>query len=523
MSLLTLACLLVQDPVVIERVIPPSGGLVQPTDIVAIPGDDRLFVVERAGTVRIVRSGALEPEPFLDVSARVDTLGDVGLRSMTFHPQHDLNGYVYVWYDENNGTNGVDGVLARLSLEAGETNRVDGSTFTEILRVPQDGRSHGGGALRFGPDGMMYLGIGDGTPGGDPFCRAQDTSDLQGTMIRIDVDAGSPYAVPADNPYVGTPGVRPEIIHHGLRHPWKWCFDEFTGDMWIADVGQVEREEVDFVPAGSFGLNFGWSVTEGHSCFAAPCSGQGTDCASPAFTGPIAEYEHDDGCSITGGHVYRGSDVPDLSGAYVYADFCSHKFWTLRQSGGVAVQLIERDLEVYPQGAHLILPSTFGVDGFGEMYVADYQDGELYRLAPATAVIEVCDGDPNAVGDGADLRIVGTPSIQRNSLAAQITGAPPFTLGVLFYGPEITNFPGGNGTRCVSGGSLALFRAGATVANGSGALLHPISFTSAPFNYGAATIHPGSTWIFQTWYRDIGGPLGASTNFSDAVSVRFRP
>ncbi len=527
---LILACALTQEPLALERILPPSAGLVHAVDMHAHPVDGRILVAEQEGRIRIVSGGAILPVPFLDFTGVVFTSGDVGLRAFCFHPQFAVNGEVFVWYDADNGTAGCDGVLERLTVSPSNPDVLDMASREEILRVTQDGRSHGGGTIQFDASGMLNLAIGDGKPGGDQFCRAQDPSVLLGKMLRIDVDAAAPYGIPADNPFVGISGVRPEIVHLGLRHPWKWSFDPVTGATWIADVGQAISEEVDYVPPGVMGLNFGWSYKEGTDCFAAcTCpgangSGGGTNpCIDPSYTDPVFEYGHNLGCSITGGPVYRGSAIPSLDGRFIFADFCTNRIWSAGYDPGGALRVEEHPIALYPAGTNLILTTTLGVDAAGEILVADYIDGSLYRIAPPDAVQSVCAGMPNGVGAGANLNVVGSTSIAANSLSFRVTEAPPFSLGLLFYGPEPGLFPSGNGQRCVAQGNASLFRVNYRVSGGGGQMVHPVDFNVFPFTTALGAVQGGSTWYFQSWYRDLNGPGGQGTNYSSAIAVRFRP
>ncbi|MEM8711919.1 MAG: hypothetical protein AAGG01_13285, partial [Planctomycetota bacterium] len=224
-----------------------------------------------------------------------------------------------------------------------------------------------------------------------------------------------------------------------------------------------------------------------------------------------------------GGFVAAGVHVPELAGAFVFTDFCSHRIWSAYPDGAGGVDVTEHSVTTYPASAQLILPVTFGVGAEGEILVADYVDGEIYRVAPAESVTEICDGLPNVTGSPAQMDIVGAPSLTINDLGLEVEGAAPYTLGVLFYGPAATAVPTGNGLRCVDGGDLSLFRAGVRIANGGGEMHFPLDLTQAPFDAGLSHVTAGSTWVFQAWYRDVGGPLGAPTNFSSALAVRFRP
>ena len=512
-----------QQPIALERIVAPTAGLIQPVDIQSRPDDDRFFVAERRGLIRIVEGGLPRPQPFADLSAHVTTTGDTGLRAFAFAPDYPATGHVFAWFDAENGTDGVDGVLVRLTVLGSNPDRLDAASMVELLRVPQDGRSHGGGHIGFDLEGRLLLGIGDGMPGGDPYCRAQDRSNLLGTMIRIDVSGELPYTIPADNPFLEVPGVRPEILHFGLRHPWKWCVDPGTGDLWIADVGQAEREEVDLVPMGGAGLNFGWPAVEGTECYGDSGCASPPPCVDPTYTAPVFEYAHGLGCSITGGYVSETTSVDELRGSFVFTDFCSHRIWSAHAELDGTVNVIEHGVTIYPAGANLVLPVTFGIDGEGEMLIADYVDGEIYRVAPAESFLAICDGAPNVVGAGAPMSTAGSTSMSLNDLVLNVDSTAPYTLGILFYGPESTSLPGGNGIRCVDSGSLSLFRAGVRLASGSGSMSFDVDLNSEPFNAGLSQVQVGSTWVFQAWYRDVGGPLGYSTNFSGAIAARFRP
>jgi len=513
----------------LERIVAPGQGILQPVDVHAIPagavGAGDLVVAERQGLVKVVEDGLVRAEPYADLRGLVETQGDVGLRAIQFHPDHAVNGEVFVWYDADNGTAGVDGVLARMTLDGGPIPRLDPASYAEVLRVTQDGRSHGGGAIHFDQTGMLCLAIGDGHPGGDPSCRAQDPSNLLGTMIRIDVDGGTPYAVPPDNPFVGVPGYAPEVLHFGLRHPWKWSFDRLTGSTWIADVGEYVAEEVNHVPPGVTGLNFGWSVLEGSDCFAAPCPGGiATSCLDATLTAPVFEYGHALGCSVTGGAVYRGALIPELAGRYVFTDFCSKRIWTTEydpQTQGHST--FQHPINTYPAGSSLVLAATVGTDANGELLFPDYTDGEIYRLAPRIAVSQVCTGAVNNTGSRASLSLVGGTSLGQGTLRFQVTNVPPFALGVLFLGPETVSVPLGNGVLCVGPGATGLVRVEYSVSSGTGLLLHEPSVSSGPLAMTMGLVNVGTTSYFQSWYRDVNGPLGQNTNLSSAISVRFRP
>jgi len=348
-----------------------AGGLSQPVLIAAAPGDTtRLFIVEKAGTIRILRSGSLLSRPFLDIGSRVSGGSEQGLLGLAFHPGYATNQKFYVDYTDQSGDTRVVEFLASSNPDSAS------STEREILFVDQPYANHNGGHLAFGPDGQLYVGLGDGGSGGDPQGNGQSLATLLGKILRLDVDAASPYAVPSDNPFVGRAGARGEIWSYGLRNPWRFSFDSETGDMWIGDVGQDAWEEVDYEPAGQGGRNYGWNRMEGSHCFP-----PGSSCDPSGLVLPVAEYDHRAGCSITGGHVYRGAALPELRGTYFYGDYCTGLVRSLRVVSGNPAE--ERDwtsaLRTRSGGAMDGL-SSFGVDSKGELYLV-LLGGEIYRLA----------------------------------------------------------------------------------------------------------------------------------------------
>jgi len=515
-----------QSTLALEFVADSTDGLVDPIGVASMPGDERLFLVERPGQVRILTGGRLAPAPFLDIAPLLALTVSTGLRAIAFHPDYAANGYVYLWYDAPSTSGAiVDIVLGRMQRSTHDPDRVDPASLVQILRERQANYGHACGNLHFGPDGMLYALLGDGGDPGDPQCNSQNSASLMGTLLRIDLDAAFPYAVPPDNPFFGVPGVRGEIWHLGFRHPWKWSFDRATGDLWIADVGQATSEEIDFVPAGVGGLNFGWKVMEGTTCFSSGNCPAGTPpCNDPAYTLPIHEYDHSLGCSITGGFVYRGSDIPDLQGTYLFADFCSGRFWSLRYASGGVTGLTERTAAFQPGGGRAMsAPVTFGEDGRGELYVIDYADKELYRVTRRADVVRHCVAAPNASGPGARADHSGSTSLANDDLVLFARGLNAGALGLFYYGPEITQVSAGNGFRCVGAGAVGMFRLPPAQANASGGLAHQVHFGQPPMVSGPGRVLAGSTWAFQCWYRDVGGPLGHTYNFSDGLSIRFSP
>jgi glucose/arabinose dehydrogenase len=347
-----------------------ARGLQAPLDLQAPPGDrSRLFVVEQGGRIRIVRGGTVVSAPFLDIASRVRAGGEQGLLGLAFHPQYAQNGRFFVNYTDRNGDTHVSEF--RVSSNA---DVADAASERQILFVRQPFDNHNGGALAFGNDGLLYIGLGDGGSGGDPQGNGQSLTTLLGKMLRIDVNQGSPYGIPADNPFASRPGAR-EVWSFGLRNPWRFAFDRSTGDLYIGDVGQGAREEVDVgLAARRGGENWGWNTMEGTRCFR-PASG----CSTSGLDLPVVEYDHGAGCSITGGVVYRGCRLPGYAGTYFYADYCSALVRSFRLENGRAVD--QRDWTA-TLGRGLDSPTSFGVDADGEAYIVD-GDGEIYRIVPA--------------------------------------------------------------------------------------------------------------------------------------------
>jgi len=345
----------------------PIGGFQNPVHIAgAGDGTNRLFVVELPGRIRLVKNGTVQAAPFLDVGSLADCANG-GLLSVAFPPAYAATGRFYVAYNDV----GCNLVVARYraSSDPDMADPASGSVILSIQMAVPGELGHSGGQLAFGPDGFLYVSMGDGSNGGDPDNLAQDPSTLLGKLLRIDVETGDPatYSIPPSNPFAGTPGYRPEIWALGLRNPFRFSFDSATGDLYLADVGEANWEEVNFQPAGNpGGRNYGWRIMEGPDCFGAPnCNSTGLDL--PAFSYPHSGVD----CSISGGEVYRGSQNAQ-AGIYFFGDFCSGRIRGLRQAGGWQAEVLE-DSSLTITG--------FGHDDAGELYVADFSGGTVYRLA----------------------------------------------------------------------------------------------------------------------------------------------
>ncbi|HUP00440.1 MAG TPA: PQQ-dependent sugar dehydrogenase [Gemmatimonadota bacterium] len=346
---------------------PIATGLDFPVHLTAPEGDPRLFVVEKGGRVLVVENGQVLPDPFLDVTALVSRGSEQGLLSIALHPDFASSGRFFVDYTDTAGDTRV--VEYRVS---GDPNRADAAPVRTILTVAQPFSNHNGGLIVFGPDGMLYVGLGDGGSGGDPQGHGQNLGTLLGSILRLDIDGVEPYAVPPDNPFVNQAGARGEIWAYGLRNPWRFAFDREIGDLYIADVGQNAIEEINAVDGAGGGLNYGWNVMEGSRCFEPR-----EDCDTEGLTLPVLEYSHDQGCSVTGGHVYRGDALPSLEGLYFYSDFCSGFVRSFRLSGGEATDP-RRWSEIEPPQSSV---TSFGEDSDGELYILTAEGG-VFKIVP---------------------------------------------------------------------------------------------------------------------------------------------
>ncbi len=336
-------------------------------------GSGRLFVVEQAGRILIVDGGVVLASPFLDISNVVDSTGnEQGLLGLAFHPNFSSNGLFFVNYTYDPGAAPDRTRVARYGVSATNPNQADLLSALEILDFEQNGGNHNGGDMHFGSDGYLYIAVGDGGGSRDPDALAQDLSNLLGSMLRIDIDGGSPYAVPVGNPFVGNGGAAPEIWSYGLRNPWRFSFDRLNGDIFIGDVGQGLREEVNYRPVSSDGgENYGWSCMEGDLAVNFnPCDG------SP-LTAPILVYSHSPECSVTGGYLYRGN-IGGLHGRYVFGDYCSGRIWFAVPDNGnwVAAEWADTVFTI----------SSFGEDESGELYLTHLGGGEVYRFESPSSI-----------------------------------------------------------------------------------------------------------------------------------------
>ena len=346
----------------------------------------RLFIVEQAGRIRIVKDGRLLGDPFLAIEDRVSCCDERGLLSVAFHPDFETNGRFFVDYTNTSG----DTVIARYQVGA-DPDHADRDSERILRTIDQPFANHNGGQLAFAPDGTLFVGMGDGGSGGDPFNNAQNDASLLGKLLRLDVnveavtgtEAGRYYRVPPDNPHAERGDPLGLVWAKGLRNPWRFSFDRATDDLYIGDVGQDRYEEIDVQPATSHGgENYGWHVFESNACYDPQPA---TRCPDPpdGFTFPVLEYTHANGCSVTGGFVYRGCALPDLRGQYFFSDYCEGFLQTFTLLDGVVTGLQDRTAALAPGGGrHIDSVVSFGEDARGELYIADY-DGEVYEIVPA--------------------------------------------------------------------------------------------------------------------------------------------
>jgi len=437
-----------QTPLTTELVV---GGLLGPVAAVAPHADPRLFIVELFGRVRVLKDGVLLPTPFLDLSSVVHQVPNQGLYNLAFHPDYAENGEFFVYYSNLGG----NAVLARYHVSA-DPDVADPLSGEVMLEVPTPVDGHEGGGLAFGPDGYLYVGIGDGEPQGDPHCNGQNPALMLSKLLRLDVDGGTPYAVPADNPFVGDPLVVPEAWALGLRNPWRFSFDRRTGDLFLADVGHLEREELHFEPLGSSGgRNYGWPVMEGDACTVFNACSDLPVCGSPAYSLALLDYGHDVGCAIIGGYVYQGAAIPDLRGTYFFADFCGSSaggsIYSLRLSDGKVTEYTDRSVELTPEGGSIGYVTSFGEDAAGELYVIAHYNGQVFKIVPdlpdlgqfvdlGPSDIPGTFGEPRFEGEGDSTP--GSPS----GYTLRCTRALPFAVGYVFLGIEVNPTPFYGGT-----------------------------------------------------------------------------
>lgn len=338
-----------------------DGRFRNPVYLASPPGDSRLFIVEQAGRIRIVKNGQALSEPFLDIADRVRSGGEQGLLSVAFHPDYRTNGYFYVNFTDRSGDTRVE----RFKVSA-NPDVADPASSKLVIGIDQPYANHNGGLVMFGPDGMLYVGMGDGGSGGDPHGNGQNRNALLGKILRLDVSS-EPYGIPVGNPRTGG---RAEIWAIGMRNPWRFAFDRQTGLLYVADVGQNEIEEIDVESATEPGLNYGWNIMEGDHCY------RSSSCDREGLVMPKVTYNHSGGaCSVTGGFVYRGRRIPSLAGHYFYSDYCAGWLKSFRMMNGAVTD--RRDWKTSENLGHVV---SFGEDSSGELYILT-EGGKVLRIA----------------------------------------------------------------------------------------------------------------------------------------------
>ncbi len=498
-----------------------ANGLTRPVQVVAPPGDfNRLFIVEQriasTGQIRVLdlNTMVLSPTVYLAVPG-VATGNEQGLLGLAFHPDFANNGYLYI-----NATIGANTIVRRYTANAPfmTSTTADAASAFQIISIPQPFSNHNGGWLDFGPDGHLYIGMGDGGSANDPGNRAQNINDLLGKMLRLDVNGGSPYAIPPTNPYVGIPGAD-EILHIGLRNPWRNCFDRLTGDLYIGDVGQNAIEEISFSPAGATGLNYGWRCMEGNNCTGL----SGCTCSSAALTPPIHTYTHGFGCSVTGGMVYRGSAICGLQGTYFFADYCTNSIWSFRYTGSANPPVTTRTAELAPGGGLAINSITsFGEDAAGEIYICD-QGGEIFKIVRGP----ITDCNNNGTHDACD--IASGTSLDNNTNGIPDECEPTVT-PFCFGDGSGTPCPCGNNGAAGNGCANSVFSVGGNLQSSGLASISADSLlllgsnmpnSSALYFQGTSQQAGGAGAAFGDGKRCAGGSvirLGTKVNFNGQSS-----
>ncbi len=484
-----------------------ATGFSAPIDLQVPRGDKaRLFIAEHAGLVRIIKNGQVLPTPYLDLTTKTIRSGERGLLGLAFHPNYAQNGYVFVYYTDRSGNS----VLERYTVSSANPDVADFASARTILGpLTQPFSNHNGGSLFFGPKGYLHLSLGDGGSGGDPGCRAQDGQNLLGKLLRLDIDTATtaPYAIPPDNPFRNDPNVRDEIVHLGLRNAWRCAFDRVTGDLYLADVGQNALEEVSFAANGQLGLNFGWKIMEGTNCYStAACLATVPACNAPSLVLPIHTYGRTDGRSITGGYVYRGCAIPDLKGTYFFADYVTRRIWSFRYQNGNKTEFQDRTTQLVPKAGsqRINAVTSFGEDDYGELYLCDHSDGEIWKVV-ADAPPPVKDlGNGLAGANGVPLFDACGQLTSGNSARFTLASAAPTTLAVLVY--SATNSP-----ITVFGGMLVPWPPLPTIAFTTNSL------GVVDFDIPGGT--PGTAYA-QFLVFDNSAPQGWA--FSNALQVDFR-
>lgn len=476
-------------------------GFSRPVFVTSPPGDlDRQFVIEQhSGLVRLIKRNVVQATPVLNVFSRILTGSERGLLGIAFDPLYATNGYFYLSY-----TRAGDGasIIERFTVSPPSADVANLSTGTVGFGpVSQPFSNHNGGCINFGPDGYIYFGLGDGGSGGDPSCFAQNPASLLGKMLRLDTQT-IPFTAPATNPFVGNTAYRPEIWSVGWRNPWRWSFDRETGEMFVGDVGQNSREELDYEPAGTGGRNYGWKIMEGLNCFSTSACISGVPaCNSAALVNPFHTIPTSPYCSIIGGYVYRGCALPQMRGLYFFADYCTGSVWSLRYGNGTFTNLVARNGELGTLGQI----SSMGEDARGELYICSISQGIVHKIVAA-------DGGPGLdlgnglLGSNGEIPLFEICGRLESGVSADLIlrRAPASTAAVLVI--ATTNAP-----TPIFGGTLVPFPPQLTLpvgtdASGSVSLTIPGG--------------PAPAVLFGQWLMFDGG-LPQSIGFSNALRITY--
>lgn len=481
--------------------------------------ENRLFIVERAGRIRILEAGSVLPTAFLDVSSLTSTEVERGLLGLAFHPDYATNGRFFVSYT----TREPNASVVREYRVSSDPDLADPSGTIIFGPYPQPFENHNGGCIQFGGDGKLYLGLGDGGAAHDPLNLGQDRQTLIGKMLRFDVDIPFPH-IPPDNPFVGDPTTLDEVWAVGVRNPWRFSFDRATGDLWIGDVGQAPpsgREEINYAPATSTGgENYGWRCKHGSSC-----SGMsGCSCSDTNLVDPIHQYATASiGRAVIGGFVYRGLRSPQLHGTYFYGDYRSSRIWSLRYDGQSISEYTDRTLELEPEGKRSIdRISAFGEDAEGELYVVDHFDDEIYRMEQAwPEPFNYCSATTNSTGNPALISSTGSVSLHANDTQLLASQVPPNNTGLFLCSLDRHQLAVGNGNLCIGWTTLNYFiRLPGVVSSPLGVARYSLDLSDPRLPQDQLV--PGSNWNFTYWYRDAAAG-GVQSNFSDGLGIVFRP
>ena len=472
-----------------------ASGFDLPVDIQHC-GDNRLFVVQREGIIWVIDSLGNKLDTFLNIDPRVNSnQNEQGLLGIAFHPNYAENGFFFVNYTKNSG--GATRI-ARFSVNPANPNKANPDSELSILEQAQPFWNHNGGCIKFGPDGFLYIGLGDGGSGGDPQNYGQNKKTFLGKLLRIDVNNSSvaqPYVVPSDNPFVGNSEYFPEIWSLGWRNPWRFSFDRLTGDLWIADVGQNQWEELNFEPANTPGRNYGWRCYEGTHNF------NTTGCQPlSAYFSPFYEYSHSNGngCSVTGGFVYRGSKFPDLFGCYLFADYCSGRWWySKRNNDGTFTTNVLTTFTGYEF-------SSFGEDRHGELYVALLSSGKVQKIQELCSTYQLMGQASTSVCAGSMSGAINLSPIGSTGIPTYLWSTGATSQNVSNLNPGIYTVEAKNGNGCIR---LDTFEIGnATPPTPQMTLIDTAICQGQPFNFNLAM--PPSGYVYQ-WYQNGNPILGA--------------